>query len=416
MMKTLHVVYEGWGEEFDLGLLADDGRQLLFEYSGAALRRGLELSPHALRLQAGAIGGFPDFQSHLPGLVSDSLPDGWGLLLMDRMMRQRGIDTRRLSPLDRLAFLGGRTMGALTYRPSTESDLPQETVDLLALAEESQYLMDGKSTDLLRTYVKLGGSPHGARPKVLVNIDPVTDQAWTTEKSPGLPWMVKFPGDREHPEVCAVEQLYADLARRAGLAIPETRYFELGKTGRGQTTAFGSQRFDRDSGMRVPIHTAAGAAQVDFRLPSSLDYLNLLRLTRKITLDVREVEAAFDRCVFNVIFNNHDDHPKNFSFRMEKSGHWRVSPAYDLTFNHGPNGEHQMDVCGEAGKISRSAILELAHRADIRESRAIETIDRMAEVAGRLSTVSRDYPVRKATLREITKAVEANRARMIEHI
>lgn len=411
-MKTLQVLYEGWGETFQLGLLADDGHQLLFEYSGAALRRGLEFSPHAMRLQAGARGNFPEFQSRLPGFISDSLPDGWGLLLMDRLMRRRDIDVRRLSPLDRLAFLGRRTMGALTYQPDTEVDLARDTVSLLALAEESQNLMEDKSTDLLRTYVKLGGSAHGARPKVLVNIDPDTDRAWTTEDSPGLPWIVKFPGDGEHPEVCAVEQLYADLARMCGLAIPPTRYFELGKTERGRMSAFGAQRFDRDQGRRVPIHTAAGAAHVDFRLPSSIDYLTFLRLTQKITRDVREVEVAFERCVFNVIFNNRDDHPKNFSFRMEENGQWRVSPAYDLTFNRGAGGEHHMDVCGELRDISAQAVLKLARQADIREPRARQIIDRMAEVAGRVRAVATAYPLRNTTAREIVSAIEANRDRV----
>ena len=411
-MKKLRVVYEGWGEKFDLGVLADDGRRILFEYTEEGIRRGIELSPHSLPLRAGAAGDFPHFQSRLPGLISDSLPDGWGLLVMDKLMRARGIDTRQLSPLDRLAFLGNNTMGALTYHPATEEPLPKQTVDLLILAEESQKILEGKSSDVLREYVILGGSPHGARPKVLVNIDPATDKAWTTERSPGIPWLVKFPGDGEHHEVCAIEKLYADMAQQCDLAIPQTRYFELGRESDIMRTAFAIQRFDRQQYMRVPIHTVAGAAHVDFRIPSSLDYLNLLRLTRAITRDVREVKSAFERCVFNVVLNNRDDHPKNFSFRMEQEGQWRISPAYDVTFCHGPGGEHQMDVFGEARAITRTHLMKLAHAADIPAADAGHVIDRVTEIAGRFAKLATDYPIRTQTVREIVKAVEANRTRM----
>ncbi|MFX7731823.1 HipA domain-containing protein, partial [Acinetobacter baumannii] len=67
-----------------------------------------------------------------------------------------------------------------------------------------------------------------------------------------------------------------------------------------------------------------------------------------MTKDVREVLRAYERCVFNVVFNNRDDHAENFSFLLNKSGHLTISPAYDLSYSSGPRGEHQMDICGEA--------------------------------------------------------------------
>jgi Uncharacterized protein related to capsule biosynthesis enzymes len=124
---------------------------------------------------------------------------------------------------------------------------------------------------------------------------------------------------------------------------------------------FGIERFDRLDGMRVPMHTAAGASHVDFRIPQ-LDYIALLRLTKFMTKDMREVLHAFERCVFNVAFNNRDDHSKNFSFLMDKDGRWTFSPAYDLTYSGGPNGEHQMDICGEARVPGRTHLLDLFRR------------------------------------------------------
>lgn len=101
-MKKLTVLYKGWGQSWPLGTLADDGRTLLFEYSAQALQRGLELSPRHLKLRSGAYGGFPAHLWHLPGLVADALPDGWGLLLMDKQFRRAGKVPGAVSVLDRL--------------------------------------------------------------------------------------------------------------------------------------------------------------------------------------------------------------------------------------------------------------------------------------------------------------------------
>lgn len=128
-------------------------------------------------------------------------------------------------------------------------------------------------------------------------------------------------------------------------------------------------RFDREDGMRVPVHTLAGLLHVDFRLPS-VDYSIFLRATRLITRDQRQVDAAFQRCVFNVIFNNRDDHAKNFSYRMDRDWHWQLSPCYDLSFNTSPAGEHQ------------------------------------------IALLARDAPIRAATVRTISRAIGANSARM----
>lgn len=410
-MKRLRVIYEGWGENFDLGLLADDGQQLLFEYAQSALDRGLQLSPLRLPLQAGALGDFPRHQLRLPGLVSDSLPDGWGMLLMDRLFRQRGVDVSQVSPLERLAVIGRRTMGALTYLPESESPLTLANVNLHTVAAEVQEAMAGESEPVLRELLLMGGSPHGARPKVLVNVDPIGNRMWNVEDAPGVPWLVKFPAETEHAEVCAIEALYADLVRMCGIDMPDTHHFDLSQSG----AAFGIARFDRYEGLRVPVHTAAGVAHADFRVPE-LDYVNLLRLVRFISQDMREVERAFERCVFNVVFNNRDDHAKNFSFRMELDGQWRVSPAYDTTFNVGPAGEHQMDICGEARVPGREHLLKLAEMSGLNSAAAARTIERITEVADKLPSLAAEFPIRSATVSAFAKAVENNRARMGEAI
>ncbi len=406
-MKKLSVMHVGWGERFELGTLADDGDDLLFEYSSDAMKRGLELSPHRLPLSERAYGGFPDHQLRLPGMISDALPDGWGMMLMDRLFRKQGRRSDQISPLDRLAFIGDHAMGALAFEPAQSKSLTHEDVQLLELARETREVLNDDSEKLLRKLVMMGGSPHGARPKVLLNLDRANNRMTNWAGSVGIPVLVKFPAQNEPKEVCAIEAMYARIASACGLQMPWTSYFDLDK----EFSAFAIERFDRDCGMRVPMHTAAGAAHVDFRIPQ-LDYTNLLRLTRRMTNDEREVVHAYERCVFNVVFNNRDDHLKNFSFLMGKDGRWRFSPGYDLTFCEGPSGEHQMDICGEAREPTRKHLLELAKKGGVREKTAVQSIERITEVVGRFDEFTDDLPIRTDTFKKIKDAVHLNRKRL----
>ncbi|CAG4922463.1 hypothetical protein R69919_05005 [Paraburkholderia gardini] len=155
-----------------------------------------------------------------------------------------------------------------------------------------------------------------------------------------------------------------------------------------------------------------GALNANFRVPSSVDYTSMLRLTGFMTRDVREILKAYERCVFNVIFHNRDDHAKNFSFRMNDRGHWRFSPAYGLTFSEGPGGEHQMDICGEGRTPAKADLLKLASQTNIKRVDAIAAIERISAVAADFTKTARRFPIRKATVEQIAKKIDTNRSRM----
>lgn len=408
MVKKVDVFYEGWGERWHLATMADDGRRLLFEYSAEALAQCLELSPRHLTLRAAAYGDFPAHQLRLPGLIADALPDGWGLLLMDRLFRLHGIDPARVSVLDRLSFIGQRGIGALSFQPATAGDLPSEDVHLLNLAQQSQALLRGQDSAILTQLALMGGSPHGARPKVLVHYHAADGQMSTQPFHGSARWLVKFQAQNEHKEVCAIEHLYAQLARDCELEIPPTQYFDLGP----QLAAFGVARFDVAGPMRVPAHTLAGLLHADFRCPGSVDYTTFLRATRFLTRDEREVQKAYQRTVFNVLFNNRDDHPKNVSYLLGQDRRWTLSPAYDLTFSAGPGGYHQMDVCGEALHISRLQLLQLAAQGALDQRWAEQAIELQLGVAANFAALASQYAIRTATRRHITAVIAANAARL----
>ncbi len=408
-MQKLKVQFEGWGLSKHLGTLASNGSTVLFEYSKEALDDGVEFSSIRMPLDVKTYQNFPREQYQLPGLIADALPDGWGLLLMDRYFRTNTEKAaRQISPLDRLAFTGSRAMGALSFYPADAIDLPATDLRLIDLANGIQQVASGQeSAEALKQLILVGGVPHGARPKALVQYDEDNGAISTYSDAPGVPWLVKFPRQNEHKEVCAIEHLYCEMARRCGLDLPKTAYFDIDAT----RAAFGIERFDRCQGMRVPIHTLAGALNINFRVPNA-SYQTLLRATRGLTLSELEVRKAFERCVFNVVFNNRDDHTKNFSYRMTEQLEWKLSPCYDLTYCTGPGGYHQMDIDGEALHPTVGHLVKLATLDGISEPRAVEIIRRIVDVGLAFKNEAKNYPIRAATRNEIAKAIEGNCDRM----
>lgn len=406
-MKRLSVVYCGWGERWQLGTLADNGERILFEYHPEALAQGLELSPRYLKLSNIAYGDFPHHLDRLPGLISDSLPDGWGMLLMDRYFRHSGINPEGISVLDRLAFVGDRAMGALTFEPHENISLEEGDIPLLEIAREVEHFISVDGNESLKKLAILGGSPHGARPKAMVLYDERSNNMNAGTNTTGTPWLVKFPAQYEHKEVCVVEYLYSQLAARAGIEMPPARYFDLDVG----LSAFAVKRFDRQDGLRVPTHTLAGLLHANFRIPS-VDYVTFLRATRFMTQSDEEVGKAYLRCVFNVAMHNRDDHSKNVSFLLSRDRQWKLSPGYDLTFSLGPGGQHQMSICGEGGNPGRAHLLDLAKQADVKAEFAKQAIDAVSYVASQFAVEAAALPIRKGTVKEIDSAIRKNLARL----
>ncbi|NBA95995.1 type II toxin-antitoxin system HipA family toxin [Pseudomonas sp. R5(2019)] len=414
MLEQVNVYYEGWGERWQWGTLMSTtvltGRpQVVFEYSNDAKQRGLELSSYKLPLQGPQLRrGFPPHQLDLPGPVYDSLPDGWGMLLMDRMFRRRGLTTARIGPLERLAYIGNNAMGAMTFEPvAAEGQEPEVHIPLQQLAAQVQEVLHGEGGEFLQTLLLVGGSPQGARPKALVYRDPQTGE-FTTAVTPGFEaWLVKFPAREEHAEVCAIEMVYAQCLRMCSIETPNTQYFSLPNG----LAAFASKRFDRQDGLRIPMQSLAAFTGADYRSPGVLDYVNFLRATQMCTNDAREMALAFERAVFNVAFNNRDDHPKNFSYLMSPDGEWKLAPAYDVTFCEGPGGYHQMDVMGEALAISRADMLRLAEEAEVPQEAASRIIDGICDVASQFAAIADNlYPqvITRDTLRTIQSRIDQN--------
>jgi serine/threonine-protein kinase HipA len=407
-LAKLRVMDLAWGVRMPLGTLALVGGRLLFEYSAEAATRGVEASPLRAPLPgAGALPAAftgPAHSQGLPGFIADALPDGWGLLLMDRALRRRGQDPRAASVLDRLAMVGDRAPGALAFEPADDDGAeswPALTLEQLALDTAAVLADEGLSSPelQLQRLFRLGGSAQGARPKALLRW---RNQQWWADgpDATGEPILVKFPAQTETAEACAIEQAYAQLARRGGVDMPDTAYLGLPQP----HAAFGARRFDRvdtpAGEVRVPLLSLAGLLDADFRMPS-LDYATLMLATQRLTGDYREVLRAFERCVFNVMAHNRDDHAKNFAFTRDADGQWHLSPAFDLTFSYGPGGEHTTSVAGEGRSPGRADLLRAAAQGGVKPADARRIIDHWREVFTALPGLLAELPIRAATRRQL---------------
>lgn len=341
-----------------IGRLAVTGTHYAFEYDSAFLDKPLPVSPFVLPPIRRVI--VRPREERLWGVFEDSLPDSFGRKALARRMRALGIE--EASELDRLAVLGTRAMGALTYQPEAgpEGEVAKP-IELSALAQESELLYQESTEKVLDALVAAAGTAGGARPKAVVGRTR-DGRIWPDNGS--LPdgaslWIVKFHGDDSiHSGI--IEGLFNELAGKAGIHVPRS---EVLKSADGRKY-FAVERFDRTGKERWHMHTLGGlSSRSDFE---PAEYSELLGVAQHLTRSMRGVEECVRRMIFNVAVGNRDDHDKNFAFLMNADGEWEVSPAYDLTWaDPRRKPEHTMLLAGKGRGITRDDCWRVAQTAGI---------------------------------------------------
>ena len=280
-----------------VGTLAEtkDGKGA-FQYDKEWLQDGFSISPFSLPMDNRVFLPAKDAFEGLFGVFADSLPDGWGRLLVDRMLISKHISPAEVSAAKRLGIVGSSGMGALEYYPEIMCMNQEDTLDFDYLSKECEKILRDEECENLDVLFKMGGSSVGARPKALVSIE-------------GEPWIVKFPSSFDKKTIGEEEFRYVNCAKKCGIEVPEVRLFPS-KDGKGY---FGSKRFDRTSTGKIHMITVSGLLETSHRIPN-LDYHDLFRLTYLLTKDERQMEELFRRMCFNVFAHNRDDHSKNFSY------------------------------------------------------------------------------------------------------
>lgn len=386
-----------------IGRLARRDQKIYFEYADTFLDTPFEISPYHLPVSPGVkTFDLPASFEGLPGVFADSLPDGWGRLLLDRSLRSQGIQPGALSALDRLAYVGPSGMGALVYEPdqSTASNI-NYALNLDQFATQTRDVMSGQASDVLQDLIALNGSSAGARPKAMITLNAdktIIRHGAHQDLERFDPWVVKFANNQDGADTGAIEYVYGLMAKSSGIEMTETHLFPA-KYGAGY---FATKRFDRTGVLRIHMLSACGLLHSDFRTPV-LEYEDILGYTQALTKDIRQVEKIYRIAVFNVLSHNRDDHSKNFSFLMDEAGEWQVSPAYDLTFSSGPNGYQSTTVMGEGERPDSGHLRHLADAARIAPKKADAIIEQTRDALSAWSQLAKTCGVFKENIALIKK-------------
>lgn len=368
-----------WGKE--VGRLSMDFRRGMpyFEYNRDWVENGLDVSPLNASIKRPQnlrpiFGASEKIYQKLPPFIADSLPDSWGNELFEQWRQQQKIRVGDITPLDKLAFIGKRAMGALEFEPETYRFSSVENLNLnslIALAKrvyterENAHVMPEESLDM-QSLLAVGTSAGGRQPKAIVAINRETREIRSGQIE-GLKnfdyCLLKF-GTKER-STAELEMVYYEMATRAGISMMPCWLMAV----EGEKH-FVTKRFDREHGRKLHMQTLAAL------YPEADSYESLLWVCRKMRLSERDSEEIFRRLVFNVLANNTDDHNKNFSFLMDESGRWSLAPAYDMTYifsvgGYLPETHHCLLVKGKYTDITLHDVLELAADNGIRKADTI---------------------------------------------
>ncbi|MEZ5535028.1 MAG: type II toxin-antitoxin system HipA family toxin [Thiolinea sp.] len=404
------------GQKVLVGILAQNRQGVFFQYDATYLEHYTNLSPFSLQHDRSLQKAPRTPHNHLHGVFADSLPDGWGLLLQDRVFRRYGMTPGQITAMDRLAFVGHSGMGALSYHPASEyADPVTGWPDIHRLGLEAQALFDGQTEQVFSALIAAGSSG-GARPKAQVFFrGDDFSQCQTGLHEQDSAWLVKFTSQRlalGHEEgIC--EAVYLTLAAKAGIEVPTWRLLDApGSSGADYWLAL--KRFDWQQGQghpaqhgRLHMHSACGLLDADFQSPS-LDYEDLIKASRVLCRSALAGKVQFRRAIFNLLACNQDDHSKNWAFLQNDDGQWTVAPFYDVTFSPHPFGEHATAFSGYGKQPPLKAMKNLAQAAGFANwSEARVVIERVQEAVSTFREEALLLGVKKDTVRLIEKQLNA---------
>jgi len=328
-----------------------------FEYDSDYLTKGISISPFELPLKNGVmLAKRTPFDGNF-GVFDDCLPDGWGLLLLDRYLQKHVVQLNTLSILDRLSLVGSTGRGALEFRPDQSTMSNDEYLSFEHLAAETERILESDTYqgDSIESLYQQGGSPGGARPKIFI-------------KYKDKEWLIKFRAATDPATIGQIEYNYSLLAKRCGVEMPETYLFE--------DKYFGVERFDRTPKGKLHVVSAAGLLNADYRVPC-LDYLQLFQLCSVLTHNEQELWKLYRLMVFNYLIGNKDDHAKNFSFIL-RQGEWHLSPAYDVLPGDGMNGYRSTSI-NDSIEPTKEDVFAVAEKSGLKRNKAITIYHEMNE-------------------------------------
>lgn len=356
-------------------------------------------------LSASFYGNAESLYLGLPEFLADALPDRWGSSLFDKWLTDNNIQITESLPLLKLLYIGKRAMGALEFEPEYCVADVSESVDMSSLADLASRIYTDRSTAVIsrkesvtmKKLIFLGTSAGGMRPKAVVayNMETGEFRSGQIDLPQGFKhYIIKFKESDESP-TAEIEMVYHEMAKAAGIDMMPCFLKEI-----GGKNHFVTERFDRNDGEKVFSQTLAAIS------PKADDYMKICWLADRLNLPQEDKDQLFIRMVFNYAAGVSDDHNKNFSFLMDKSGNWRLSPAYDVMFsaNTWENSSAHIHCMGVMGKRSALTINDFMEFAEDFVDNPEEKIQRVFNALDSFLPLCEAYGVEK-TVADRIKAV-----------
>jgi serine/threonine-protein kinase HipA len=205
-----------------------------------------------------------------------------------------------------------------------------------------------------------------------------------------------------------IEYAYYLMATAAGIDMSECRLHHEG--GRNH---FMTRRFDRDErGRKVHMQSLGAMQHFDFNDPASYSYEQANMTIRDLGLGMDVVAQQYKRAVFNVVARNQDDHVKNISFLMDRSGAWRLSPAYDVAYSYNPSGswtrDHQMSIGGKRNDFAHDDLMRFASNVGLKSSKVNQAIENIVGAVARWQEFAEQAGVEHSDASRIEKTFRMN--------
>lgn len=395
-------------------ILLKDG-VVYFEYDKEFKSSNLEISPLKLPLSLNGVYTNNDdrYFEGLSGVFHDTLPDKFGTKVIERYFESKNIPPHELTIIQKLMFVGDKSIGAITYKPiihkANESKI-NELIELQNFYENAKKITSGDAievVDEMLNFMDSAASAGGARAKAIIGYNPNTKEMISGVKRDLKEnfehYLIKFDmarGDGSSSDYTKLEYLYMSMASEVGIDVPKIELLS-----HGNLDHYLIKRFDRINGEALHLHSVAGLTHTNFNIPMHYSYDELLRLTRYLTGSQQAVNEQFKRMIFNIVGRNQDDHTKNFAFTMDKNGTWNLSPAYDITYSNGVGytKNHQLALNGKINDFVRKDIFQLAKKHSIKENVAKECLEQVIEVFSRFKNKAIELDVKEQTITRIDK-------------
>ena len=394
MITTLKVTL--WGNDVAAVIWDKEKEIAVIEFFESFVNERLDIAPLMMPrddlLRGDRIFSFPALKTKtfkgLPGLLADALPDDYGNSVIDEWFAVKGM-TASVTPLDRLSYIGKRGMGALEFEPATNRKELNESsrIEIEEMTELAQQILNQRESFVAKLHngnkaikdiLRVGTSAGGAKPKAIIAYNEITKEVRSGQvKAPkGFDyWLLKFDGVEDNKlkdnpmGIGRIEYAYYRMAMDCGIMMTECRLLH-----EGEYAHFMTKRFDRTKTYEK-IHTQTLCAIAHFDRDERYAYEQVFQTMRRLNLPYTDMEQMYRRMVFNVVARNHDDHTKNHSFIMSKSGHWSLAPAYDLCYSYSPSGkwtsQHQLSLNGKRDNFVKDDLLQVAEKADVKNAKEI---------------------------------------------